>query len=246
MISREGPPISPPIAIGVFASGRGSNARAVDAYLEGLGSVPIAHVALVVSNNPKPSVFDWAEERTIPYRRLSPKMYPDAPEAYADDLLALLDEYGIAMILLAGYMRKLPAAVVGRYRGRILNIHPALLPDFGGVGMYGMNVHRAVIEARRTESGVTVHLADEEYDTGAILAQQRVPVMPDDSPEELAARVLAAEHHLLPRVVAQSAQALAEGKPILSVATATSDGRTSDAANPGDTDETASDYPVDD
>ena len=100
-------------------------------------------------------------------------MFPDTPNTYQEKLLELLREYQTGLILLAGYMRKLPPGVVSEYRGRILNVHPGLLPDFGGQGMYGMNVHRAVIEAGKLESGPTVHLADEEYDTGPIIAQQK-------------------------------------------------------------------------
>jgi len=101
--------------------------------------------------------------------------------------------------------------VVQRYRGRIVNVHPALLPDFGGQGMYGIRVHQAVLEAGRAESGATVHLVDEEYDRGAVLAQDRVPVLAGDTPERLAARVLAVEHRLLPAVVLAAARA---GHPV--------------------------------
>ena len=144
--------------------------------------------------------FDIARQHGIPTARLSPTMFPEA-EPYESALVQLLTDHAIQIIVLAGYMRRLPLAVVRGWEGKILNVHPALLPDFGGQGMYGMNVHQAVIAARRTESGATVHLVDQEYDTGAIIAQERVPVLPDDTPETLAARVLQAEHHLLPQVV---------------------------------------------
>ena len=121
----------------------------------------------------------------------------------------LVDRRYIDMIVLAGYMRKIPAGVVDEYRDRILNIHPALLPEFGGTGMYGMNVHQAVIDAGRDESGATVHLIDSEYDTGPIIAQERVPVLKDDTPEMVAERVLQAEHRLYPRVVIEWAEKLA-------------------------------------
>ena len=106
-------------------------------------------------------------------------------------------------------MRQLPASIVGAYRGRILNIHPALLPKFGGKGMYGMHVHEAVIAAGEVESGPTVHLVDEEYDTGPIVAQSRVPVLAGDTPQALADRVLAEEHILYPRVVLEMSARLA-------------------------------------
>ena len=107
--------------------------------------------------------------------------------------------------MLAGYLKLVPAAVIARYRGRIINIHPALLPAFGGPGMYGRRVHEAVLASGARESGATVHLVDEVYDRGAILAQARVPVLPGDTPERLAARVLEVEHRLLPAVVLAAA-----------------------------------------
>jgi phosphoribosylglycinamide formyltransferase-1 len=109
--------------------------------------------------------------------------------------------------VLAGYLKLVPAAVIARYRDRILNVHPALLPAFGGRGMYGHRVHEAVLASGARESGATVHLVDEVYDRGAILAQGRVPVLPDDTPDRLAARVLAVEHRLLPAAVLAAAAA---------------------------------------
>lgn len=202
-----------PVRIAAFASGQGSNLRAVDAWLREQPDPP-AHIALCVSNNPDPGVFAYTRSHEIPSIRLSPNMYPDSPEEYADALDRLLEEHGIGMILLAGYMRKLPPTIVQKYRGRILNVHPALLPKFGGKGMYGLHVHTAVIEAGEKESGATVHLVDEEYDTGSILARNVVPVLEEDTPESLATRVLAAEHYLLPRVVARGAEAIARGEVI--------------------------------
>lgn len=212
-----------PVRVGVFASGRGSNAQAVERYLAALDD-PIAAVTLVVSNNRRPGVFDWAAEHQIPHLRLSPKQYPERPDDYTRDLLDLLDRHRIDLIVLAGYMRKLPEAVVARFRNRILNVHPALLPDFGGKGMYGMNVHEAVIAAGAEESGATVHLADEEYDTGQILAQKRVPVLPQDRPEDLASRVLKAEHTLLPLVVERVARSIVAGEEIDAVVADFADG----------------------
>jgi folate-dependent phosphoribosylglycinamide formyltransferase PurN len=118
----------------------------------------------------------------------------------------------VDVIVLAGYLKLVPPEVVARYAGRILNIHPALLPSFGGKGMYGMNVHRAVIEAGVPESGATVHFVDERYDEGHILAQRTVPVQAGDTPEDLAARVLAVEHRLYPEAVDHLCEALAAGR----------------------------------
>jgi folate-dependent phosphoribosylglycinamide formyltransferase PurN len=117
----------------------------------------------------------------------------------------------VDLVVLAGYLKLVPPGVVTRYRGRILNVHPALLPAFGGKGMYGRRVHEAVLASGARESGATVHLVDEVYDRGPILGQVRVPVLPGDDPERLAARVLEAEHRLLPAVVLAAAAA---GRPV--------------------------------
>jgi phosphoribosylglycinamide formyltransferase-1 len=140
---------------------------------------------------------------------MTPRHYESESE-YSEALMSTLLENGVELIVLAGYMRKIPAAVIDEYRGRILNIHPALLPDFGGSGMYGDRVHEAVVAAGRAESGATVHYVDGEYDTGEIIAQRRVPVLSDDTPESLAERVIQAEHYLYPRVVVAEARKIAE------------------------------------
>ncbi|MCU0626980.1 MAG: phosphoribosylglycinamide formyltransferase, partial [Gemmatimonadaceae bacterium] len=118
-----------------------------------------------------------------------------------DALLAVLASHGVQVIVLAGYLALVPPAVVRTFRGRIVNVHPALLPAFGGPGMYGRHVHAAVLGAGARISGATVHFVDERYDEGAIIAQWPVPVFEEDTPELLAARVLRIEHALLPRVV---------------------------------------------
>lgn len=194
-----------PVRIAVMASGRGSNFRALH---EALGAdSDIARIVLCVSNNPRPGAFEYAASVGIPTIRLSPKMF-EAEAEYAAALLETLDTHRVEMIVLAGYMRKVPDAVIAAFSGRILNIHPALLPAFGGEGMYGMHVHEAVLAAGGTESGATVHLVDADYDTGRTIAQERVPVLPDDTAETLAARVLEAEHRLLPRTVIEWATRL--------------------------------------
>lgn len=200
-----------PVRIAAFASGRGSNVRAIHAALTSMEAPP-GMIVLCVSNNPNPGVFDYARENGIETVRLSPKMFSD-PLDYQRALMDLLSERGIELVVLAGYMRKLPPEAVRVYHNRILNIHPALLPDFGGDGMYGSHVHEAVLAADVAESGASVHLVDEEYDTGAVVAQERVPVHPDDTPEILAARVLEAEHRLFPRVVVEWAERIRSKKP---------------------------------
>lgn len=177
--------------VAVAVSGRGSN---LEALLRALGPDAPAQVVLVVSNRPDAGALERAGAHGIPVEILT-------DPASAADWLAPLDRYRIELLVLAGYLKLVPAAVIARYRHRILNIHPALLPAFGGAGMYGRRVHEAVLRSGARESGATVHLVDEAYDRGAILAQRRVPVFPDDTPERLAARVLAVEHQLLPAVV---------------------------------------------
>jgi folate-dependent phosphoribosylglycinamide formyltransferase PurN len=124
--------------------------------------------------------------------------------------------------VLAGYLKLVPSPVVAEYRDRIINIHPALLPDFGGKGMYGRRVHEAVLASGARESGASVHLVDERYDRGAVLAQARVPVFPNDTADDLAERVLAEEHRLLPAVVLAAARA---GRPVPLNEPATGDSR---------------------
>jgi phosphoribosylglycinamide formyltransferase 1 len=195
-----------PIRIAVMASGRGSNFRAIHEYLSGLDDPP-ARIVLCISNNPSPGAFDYAREHGIDTLRLSPRMFEDEA-TYVGAMEEELARHGIELIVLAGYMRKIPDAIVRRYQGRILNIHPALLPEFGGEGMYGMHVHEAVIREGREVSGATVHLVDADYDTGEIIEQERVELRPHETPESLAARVLEVEHRLYPRVVAAWADRL--------------------------------------
>lgn len=176
--------------IAVLASGGGSNLEALCVAMNGRHD---AAVVLVVSDRPRAGALERARRRGIAATLVDP----------ADDraLEAALAAHAIDWIVLAGYLRRVPPAVVSRWRGRIVNIHPALLPRFGGPGMYGLRVHRAVLAAGERESGATVHMVDDEYDHGPVLAQWTVPIEPDDTPESLAARVLALEHRLLPAVM---------------------------------------------
>ncbi len=184
--------------VAVAVSGRGSNLLALcDAPETG------AEVVLVLSDRDAVAL-DAAERRGIATHRL--QNHQDGAE-----WLAALEGSRIDLLILAGYLKLVPPAVVAAYRGRILNIHPALLPKHGGPGMYGERVHAAVLAAGESESGATVHLVDEAYDRGAILGQARVPVQPGDTPTTLAARVLAAEHRLLPAAVTAAGIA---GRPV--------------------------------
>jgi phosphoribosylglycinamide formyltransferase 1 len=186
--------------VAVAVSGRGSNLVALH---EALAADPAIALALVVSDRDAPAL-RRAAERGVPVHRL-------VDYADADEWLQQLVAADIDLLVLAGYLRLVPAAVIAAMRHRVINIHPALLPAFGGEGMYGARVHAAVLAAGAAESGATVHLVDEVYDRGTVLAQGRVPVRADDSPESLAQRVLLVEHSLLPAAVRAAAAA---GHPV--------------------------------
>lgn len=186
--------------IAVFISGGGSNLQAlIDAEKAGILA---GDVVWVVSSSKKAYGLRRAEQAGIDTWVYLPKRY-DSAQGAAQDLLRKLTEREIDYIALAGYLKLLPAEVVRAYSGRIVNIHPALLPKHGGKGMYGHRVHEAVLAAGEKESGPTVHLVDEIYDNGRILEQVRVPVESDDTPDSLAARVLEQEHKLYPRVLSK-------------------------------------------
>jgi formyltetrahydrofolate-dependent phosphoribosylglycinamide formyltransferase len=186
--------MSTPRRIAVLASGGGSNCEALCAAIDAAGTDAPARVVLVASNVATAGVLTRAGQRGIPVAVLRDPTDGDA-------LVALLEAHAIDLVVLAGYLRLVPAAVTTRWADRVVNVHPALLPAFGGPGMYGRRVHEAVLAAGCTVSGVTVHLVDEQYDRGPILAQWPVPVHAEDTAASLAARVLAAEHALLPAVV---------------------------------------------
>lgn len=188
-----------PARVAVLASGGGTNLQALIDAFHPRPDAP-ARVELVIGSRPGIGALDRAAAAGIPAEVLGPATC--GAEALATEMLRALEARGIGMLVLAGYLQLVPPEVVDRYRGRILNVHPALLPAFGGQGMYGMRVHRAVVEAGARVSGATVHLVDERYDEGRILAQWPVPVLPGDTPETLAARVLRVEHRLLPSAVA--------------------------------------------
>jgi phosphoribosylglycinamide formyltransferase-1 len=193
------------LTLGMLASHRGSNVRAVvEACRDGRLQ---ARPGVVISNNASSGVLEFAAAADIPARRIG-------GPAFEDDALrdaAILDElrrHQCDLVLLLGYMKLLGPLTTAAYRGRILNTHPALLPRFGGKGMYGARVHEAVLAPGETETGVTVHLVDEQYDHGEVLAQCRVPVLPGDTVESLTARVQAREHAFL----VETLQAIAAGR----------------------------------
>ena len=181
--------------IAVFASGRGSNFEAILHAID--NSTLPARVVLLLTNNSNAGVRIIAQEHRIPSIHLSQKKFA-SEEEFAQSMLNALTEHRVELIALAGYMKYVPKQVIEKYRYKILNIHPALLPAFGGAGMFGHHVHEAVLASGVKYSGATVHFVDEEYDHGPILLQKVVEVFPHDTVETLAARVLKVEHEIYP------------------------------------------------
>ena len=178
-----------PVPVAVLVSGGGTN---VQALLDALRDSPVARIARVVSNRGDAPALERARRAGVPVQLLADPADPAELVRAAGDA---------RLVVLAGYLKRVPPAAVARFRWRLINIHPALLPAFGGDGMYGRRVHEAVLASGAALSGATVHYVDEEYDRGPILAQWPVPVRGDDTPDSLAARVLEVEHRLLPAVV---------------------------------------------
>jgi len=191
------------LRLGFLASHGGSNLQAIiDACRAGR---LVADLCVLICNNSQAQALERARRAGIPTRHLSSHTHPSA-EALDGAMLETLRDHQVNLVVLAGYMRKLGSRTLAHYRGRVLNIHPALLPKFGGPGMYGARVHEAVLAAREKESGATIHLVTAEYDQGPIVAQSRIAVLPDDTAESLAARVLEVEHALYPETLARIAR----------------------------------------
>jgi len=182
------------LALAVFVSGRGSNLKAI---LDSPILKNVVEVKAVVGDKLYCPAFDIAKNFSIPVFSVGKK------EGFSsfDDLIEILKGLNVEMIVLAGFLKMIPENFVKSFRNKIINIHPALLPSFGGSGMYGMNVHRAVYESSAQVSGATVHFVDETYDTGRIIAQRCVDISGVSSPEQIAERVLSVEHQLLPYVI---------------------------------------------
>jgi formyltetrahydrofolate-dependent phosphoribosylglycinamide formyltransferase len=180
--------------IAVLASGEGSNLEAILEHFAALGELRSGDVVLVASDRAGAPALARARRHGI-----SAVVLESATNG--DEMVALFATHRIDLIALAGYLRLLPNKVVATYRNRIVNVHPAPLPQFGGTGMYGRRVHEAVLASGVSMTGVTVHFVDEQYDHGDVIAQWPVAVNPDDTPDSLAERVLAAEHVLFPRVI---------------------------------------------
>jgi formyltetrahydrofolate-dependent phosphoribosylglycinamide formyltransferase len=179
--------------LAVFASGRGSNFQKIFHKIQD-GAIP-AQVKCLISDNKNAGALDFARSHSVKCYVVVPKEYPDST-SFGEALLNILAGEKIDWVVLAGYLKKIPDNVVSAYANRILNIHPALLPAFGGRGMYGMNVHRAVFASGAKVSGVTVHLVNSVYDAGPVVMQKAVDIEECRSPEEIAEKVLKEEHQL--------------------------------------------------
>lgn len=181
------------IKIAIFASGSGSNAENIANYFQ---NKSLLEIALVVTNNPDAFVLQRAQRLSIPAVSFS-KAELNSGEAVVE----MLKSKGVEWIILAGYLLKISQCMIDAFEGRIVNIHPALLPKFGGKGMYGDRVHQAVVEAGEKESGVTIHYVNEHYDEGAIIYQAKCEVLPTDNADDVASKVHALEYEYFPKVI---------------------------------------------
>ena len=184
--------------IAVFSSGGGSNFRSIHRHIQS-GEIP-GRIVLTVSNNSGSGAIQYAKRYNIITLILNKIRYPN-PVDREELLCKVLLENDVHLLCLAGYMKLLPKSIVHQYQNRILNIHPAPLPQFGGKGFYGIKVHEAVIASGTKESAVTVHFVDEYYDHGKIIAQKKIEVRNGETAESLAERVLKVEHELYPQVI---------------------------------------------
>ena len=182
------------IRIAIFASGNGSNAQRIAEYLRGKNS-PV-RVGLILSNNPNAYVLERAKNLDIPVH-----VFSREEMVGCETILDLLRHESVEYLVLAGFLWLVPICLLKAYPDRILNIHPALLPRYGGKGMYGMKVHETVIAARETESGISIHLVNEKYDEGRILFQAKCSVDETDTPESLASKIHQLEYRYYPEVI---------------------------------------------
>ena len=188
------------LRVGVMVSGGGTNLQAILDALD-CGKITGAEIAVVISNNPRAYALERARSRGIQAVCMSPKSF-ESREAFNEAFLAKVDEYELDLIVLAGFLVTIPAAMIAKYRNRIINVHPSLIPSFCGTGYYGLKVHEAALARGVKVTGATVHFVDEGTDSGPILLQKAVEVRPDDTPESLQRRVMEeAEWILLPRAI---------------------------------------------
>lgn len=182
--------------IAVFASHNGTDLQAI---IDACGSGAIdATVCAVLSNNSNSTALARAEKAGIDFYHVSEKVHGDFVDIR---LLEILGSHNTDVVFLAGYLKKLGSPILHKYQNKVFNIHPSLLPKYGGTGMYGINIHQAVINAHDSESGITIHRVNEEYDEGEIVAQKRIPVLYGDTAESLANRILEAEHDFIVEVI---------------------------------------------
>ncbi|MGN6508675.1 MAG: phosphoribosylglycinamide formyltransferase [Chitinophaga sp.] len=179
--------------IAIFASGAGTNAQKIIDHFRGSA---LARVSLIVCNKAEAGIFKIAEKENIPAVLIDKEQF-----FRGDTYVKLLQEHHIDLVVLAGFIWKVPANLVQAFEGRIINIHPALLPKYGGKGMYGHFVHEAVLAAGDAESGITIHFVNEKYDDGGVIIQERCAISPEDTPETLAKKVQALEHRWFPLIV---------------------------------------------
>ncbi|MBI5370866.1 MAG: phosphoribosylglycinamide formyltransferase [Sphingobacteriales bacterium] len=179
--------------IAIFASGAGSNALKI---IEAFAQSPRIRISLILCNKAGAGILQIAEDKQIPAILIDKEQFFRG-NAYTDELRA----HSIDLLVLAGFLWKIPPALIRAFPGKIINIHPALLPKYGGKGMYGRHVHQAVIDHQEKESGITIHYVDELYDHGSTIFQAHCPVLPGDTPETLAKRVQQLEHSHYPRVI---------------------------------------------
>ncbi len=181
------------VHIAIFASGNGTNAQNLIEYFR---DHPDIHISLIISNKADAYVLKRASKEHVPFKVMTGNDWLENGEA-----AQVLQDYDIDFIVLAGYLRLLPSWLIQQYPGKIVNIHPALLPNYGGKGMYGDKVHKAVIASGDKQSGITIHYVNEEYDKGAIIFQAQCQMLPSETPESLAARIHELEYEHYPRVV---------------------------------------------
>lgn len=186
---------SNPIQLAIFASGSGSNALRIIEYFSNRTDI---RAALILTNNKTAGVRDHADRYGIPHI-----FWPAASLANSGKTIALLEKYQIQGVVLAGFLAKIPGYLLLRFPDRILNIHPALLPDYGGKGMHGIYIHQAVHAAGESVSGLTIHQVNAEYDSGKIIFQCRIPLAPGSSPTDIAQRILKYEHYCYPYIIDQ-------------------------------------------
>ncbi len=176
----------------IFASGAGTNAAAIINWFKANGK---ARVSLIVCNKPQAGVLKIAERENIP------TLLIDKQSIQSDEFVTTLKSYNPTLIVLAGFLWKIPTTMTTAFPDKIINIHPALLPKYGGKGMYGHHVHETLIAAGEQESGITIHYVNEAYDEGNTIVQAHCPVVAGDTPDSLAARIHQLEHYYFPRVI---------------------------------------------